>query len=166
MDTKLVLMISMPLALLTWGFLARWCLLPWLQRVTPEIGLRPLILVHGFRYIGLMFLIPGVTHEVLDPRFAEPAAYGDLAAAVLAFVALASLKWSPSVWRPTVWVFNVFGLIDLLYAVTQGLRFTANGALGAAFWIPMILVPMLLVSHAFIAVVMLNGKRGRVDVLK
>jgi len=49
-----------------------------------------------------------------------------------------------------VWVFNVWGTLDLLNAVSRGLLYTPDGALGATVWIPSILAPLLLVTHAAI----------------
>lgn len=97
-----------------------------------------------------MFLIPGVTSETLDARFAVPAAYGDLAAAGLAFAALAALRLSRPVALTVVWIFNIWGLADLFNAVARGVAYTPDGALGAAFWIPALFVPPLLVSHGCI----------------
>lgn len=108
------------------------------------------MLLHCFRYVGLMFLIPGVTSETLDARFAVPAAYGDLAAAGLAFAALAALRLSRPVALTVVWIFNIWGLADLFNAVARGVAYTPDGALGAAFWIPALFVPPLLVSHGCI----------------
>ena len=49
-----------------------------------------------------------------------------------------------------MWLFNAWGLADLLNAVGRGLLYTPDGALGAAFWIPLLIVPLLVVSHVYI----------------
>lgn len=143
----LLLPVSVVLGLFCFSLAARWYLLPVLDRHTLAAGLTPLLLLHGFRYIGLAFLIPGVTAAPLDARFANPAAWGDLIAAVLALLAIAALRTN---WRfaiHTVLVFNVFGLLDLVNAVYRGLRYTPDGDLGATFFIPTIVVPLLVVTH-------------------
>jgi hypothetical protein len=48
--------------------------------------------LHGFRFVGLAFLVKGVVAPELPAAFAMPAAYGDLIAAVLALFALAALR--------------------------------------------------------------------------
>ena len=48
----------------------------------------PILLLHAFRHLGLMFLAPGATYAGIPPQFAYPAAYGDLLAALLALLAL------------------------------------------------------------------------------
>ncbi len=57
-----------------------------------------------------------------------------------------------------VWIFNVEGTLDLLNGVAQGLRYTEDGALGATFFIPMVVVPALLVSHAMIFMMLVKGE--------
>src|SRR5690242_18551053 len=81
-------------------------------------ALRPLLVVHTFRFVGLSFLVPGVVSPELPLEFARPAAYGDLVAAVLALVALAFLTSRFAI--GLVWVFNVWGLADLVYAFYLG----------------------------------------------
>ena len=117
----------------------------------------PLLLLHSFRFIGLAFLIPGVTSQPLDSRFANPAAYGDLLAALLAFLAIFALRrgWRTAI--PLVWIFNLEGTMDLLNAVTQGLRYTEDGTLGATYFIPAIVVPALLVTYVMVFVILLRG---------
>ena len=119
-------------------------------------ALTPFLLFHSFRHIGMAFLIPGVTAVALDRRFAEPAAYGDLLAALLAMVALLAVRRRSPLATPLVWIFNVVGLVDLLNALFQGLRFTPDGGLGATYFIPAVIVPALLVSHVLIFVLVLR----------
>lgn len=117
----------------------------------------PLLLLHSFRHIGLAFLVVGVTAQPLDSRFAEPAAYGDLLAAVLALVALWAVRSNWSVALSLVWLFNIVGALDLLNAVYQGLRFVPNGHLGATHFIPLLIVPALLVTHYLVFGLLLRG---------
>ena len=150
MSVTLILPVSMVISIIAWSLLFIWYVHPELQEKSFERALRPLLVLHTFRYIGLMFLIPGVTAEPLDPRFASPAAYGDLIAALLALAALSILHFHRAAGFVAVWVFNIWGLADLLNAVARGLLFTPDGALGAAFWIPALIVPLLLVTHVYI----------------
>jgi hypothetical protein len=144
---EFLLPISMAMGFVVYGLAARWYLVPWMKDRSLADGLTPLLLLHGTRFVGLAFLIPGVTNVPLDPRFAEPAAWGDLLAAVLAIIALLALRKGRPGSIALVWIFNIVGTIDLLNAVTQGLRFTTNGDMGATYFIPAVIVPLLLVTH-------------------
>jgi hypothetical protein len=142
--------ISVGLSLVVWGIIAAQYLWPALRQLPRARALRPLLLLHGFRFIGLAFLVPGVVSPNLPDEFARPVAYGDLLAAVLALVALAGLPSRLGI--GLVWVFNLWGTADLLFAFYQGL-FGAQinpGQLGAAFFIPTAVVPLLLITHGLV----------------
>jgi hypothetical protein len=144
---ELILPLSVGMGLLCFGLAARWYLLPALDKYALTDGLTALLLPHGFRYVGLAFLVPGVTSAPLDPRFAIHAAWGDLGAAVLALLAIAALR---SNWRyaiPVVLIANLVGLLDLVNAVFRGLMYTPDGDLGATWFIPTVIVPFLVVTH-------------------
>ena len=150
MINEFFLPISMVMGFLVFGFTAKWYVVPALVGLDRKAALTPFLLFHATRYIGLAFLIPGVTAEPLDPRFADPAAYGDLLAAVLALLALLALRLDWPIAVLLVWIFNIDGTIDLLNAVSQGLRYTQDGHMGATYFIPVIVVPALLVTHAIV----------------
>ena len=150
MPVEMILPLGMGFGLLGWGLVFRWYVHPLLAPLNFCDAIRPLLVLHGFRYIGLMFLIPGVTAEPLDPRFTNHAAYGDLLTAVLALLALLALSAPRTLMLSAIALFNTVGFIDLINAVTRGMMYNSVGGLGATFWIPMVIVPMLLVSHVYI----------------
>jgi hypothetical protein len=82
--------------------------------------------------------------------------------AILAILAIWSL--SALVWFATslVWVFNVWGAADLLVAFYQGLLGVRidPGSLGAAYFIPTVLVPPLLVTHGLMFSLLLRKQRS------
>jgi hypothetical protein len=109
----------------------------------------------------MSFLIPGVVAPSLSSAFAAPAAYGDLVAAIFAVVATLALSARVSWAIPIVWVFNVWGAVDLLHAVYQGQIgvHIRPGSLGAAYFIPTLIVPPLLVTHGLIFWLLLRPKQ-------
>ena len=144
MDTQAIFGLQFLLSLLAWGVIAGLLPSRWLSQKPRHEALLWLSLPHAFRHIGMVFLVPGVVHRPLPTGFANPAAYGDLATGVLALVAIVALRyrWSPAL--AIVWIFNVVGTIDLANA----LRHTdVAPRFGAAWFIPTMLVPLLLVTH-------------------
>ena len=131
---------------------------PWLAGKPVEQALVPLIFPHAFRHIRLLFLVPGVVAEPLPPEFANPAAYGDLAAAVLAILALIALRGGWGAALPLVWLFNVVGSVNLFYAVIRGITVDAQENMGAAWYIPTFIVPALLVTHFMVFARLLRAK--------
>ena len=126
-----------------------------------ENALALLVVPHTFRFIGLSFLVPGVVSPSLPLAFAAPAAYGDLVAAILAVATTLALSRRASWAILLVWLFNVWGASDLLYAFYQG-QFGVQidpGALGAAFFIPTVVVPPLFITHLLIFWLLLRSKK-------
>ena len=145
-----IVVLSLALGTLSYGLIARWYVMPALATRSRMDALIPLVFPHAFRYIGLAFLIPGVVAHDTTPAFAVPAAYGDLAASILALLALVALRSRWSLAIPLVWIFNVEGSLDMLVAVSQGVRHTDAGQLGGVVLIPILIVPVLLVTHVLI----------------
>jgi hypothetical protein len=143
--------INVAFGFLVWGLVAWQYIWPSLRARSRRDALRPILLLHAFRFIGLAFLIPGVVSPELPSAFARPAAYGDLLTAVLALLSLAILR---STWGVKfVWVFNLVGSFDLLHAFYEGSQTgvgTAPGWQGAAYFIPTLLVPLLLITHGLV----------------
>jgi hypothetical protein len=134
---------------IAWGAVTAHFIWPELRRRTRTDALRPLLLLHCFRFIGLAFLVPGVVSPDLSPDFARPAAYGDLIAALLALLALAALPSRIGI--ALTWVFSVWGITDLLYAFYQGNRVGLEpGHLGAAYFIVTVVVPLLFITHGLV----------------
>jgi hypothetical protein len=142
-----IVILNLLLSLVAFALIARWYVMPALEGLPRERALQPFLLLHSFRHIGLMFLAPGATKSQLPAAFAQPAAWGDLLASLLAFLALLALRLRWRVAIALVWIFNVEGTLDLLYAVGQGALHQAAGSMGASFWIPAVIVPALLVTH-------------------
>lgn len=126
---------------------ARLYVLPRLGELAPRTVLLPILLLHSLRHLGLMFLTRGAVYPGLPPQFAYPAALGDLLAALLAFASIAAVAKGWKVARPLVWVFNIFGTLDLLVAITLGAIYQASISMGPTYWIPAFWVPAMLVTH-------------------
>ncbi|MGX8009409.1 hypothetical protein ACVDG8_010575 [Mesorhizobium sp. ORM8.1] len=122
---------------------------PRLQAMDRVEAQRAIATLHSFRFFGLVFILPGVVGPDLPARFAVFAAYGDFATGLLAMLALLAAR-RPAIFWPLVVVFNVVGVIDLLgdyyYGVVLDLPGHA-GQLGATYAIPIIYVPLLMITH-------------------
>lgn len=149
MPLPLVFGVAVAFGLLAWSVFAAQYIWPAIRKRDRAGALRPILVLHGFRYIGLAALIPGVVPPQLPGTlFARGLAYGDLATAALALIALAALGTSLA--GPLVWIFNIAGTADLLNAFYQGARISlanAPGVLGPVYFLPVLGVPLLLVTH-------------------
>lgn len=144
--------LSVLMSFVAFGLVTKLYIWPWLRSQGRDEAILALVVPHTFRFVGLSFLVPGVVSPSLPPAFAAPAAYGDLAAALLAIAAAIALSRRASWATGLTWVFNVCGTADFLFAFYQGLFGVRipPGALGAAFFIPTVAVPPLFIMHGLI----------------
>jgi hypothetical protein len=153
--------ISVLFSFVVWGIVTARYIWPALADRSRSDALQPLLVFHGFRFVGLAFLVPGVVSPDIPAAFAAPAAYGDMATAILALIALFLLPGMPGL--AVTWAFNIVGTLDLVYALLQGNRTgigLAPGLLGAAYFIPTVLVPLLLITHGLVFRLLLQREPG------
>jgi hypothetical protein len=125
-------------------------ILPWLKSMDLVAAQRVIATLHSFRFFGLVFILPGVVGPNLPAAgFATFAAYWDLATGLLAILALLTVRIRPLFWLFVV-SFNLVGVVDLIldyyHAIQVGLPAMA-GQLGATYAIPIIYVPVLMITH-------------------
>jgi hypothetical protein len=142
-----ILTVNLLFSTLVFWIAAKIYVFPKLRELGPRAVLLPILLLHSFRHLGLMFLAPGATYAGIPPQFAYPAAIGDLLAAFLALAAIPTVLRNINAARLRVWVFNVEGTVDLLVAITLATIYGASVHMGPAYWIPAFWVPALLVTH-------------------
>ena len=142
-----ILTVNLLFSTLVFSIAARLYLLPRLHQLMPRSVLLPILLLHAFRHLGLMFLAPGATYAGIPPQFAYPAAFGDLLAAVLAVTAIPAVAVNARFARLLVWAFNIEGTVDLITAIVLATIYDAAPYMGPAYWIPALWVPALLVTH-------------------
>jgi hypothetical protein len=143
---QLCFFVSIAFSFIAWGIVTSHTIWPQLRARQRADALRPLLILHSFRFLGLAFLIPGVVSPALPAAFAHEAAYGDITAAALALLSLLLLARKAGI--VTAWVFNLWGSADLLNAFYQANHAgLLAGQLGATYFIPTLIVPLLLITH-------------------
>jgi hypothetical protein len=123
-----------------------WPRLKAMDRVEAQ---RAIATVHSFRFFGLVFIIPGVVGADLPTDFASFAAYGDFATGLLAMLALLTVRVGPLFWL-FVAAFNIVGTADIIVDYYHGNQVglaALAGELGATYAIPIIYVPLLMITH-------------------
>jgi hypothetical protein len=148
---QLIFLIHLVLGYVAWMLCFSVYLLPRLKAMGHFEAQRFIATIHSFRFFGLVFILPGFVGPDLPASFAVFAAYGDFAAGILALCALISavIKIRPLFWFFVV-AFNVVGaadiLVDYYHAIHANLPSVA-GQLGAAYVIPILYVPLLMITH-------------------
>jgi hypothetical protein len=138
---------------------ARLYILPNLSGWKIEQVLVPMLLLHSLRHLGMMFLTPGAIYAGMPPQFAYPAALGDFITAILAFTAIPLVLKNLMAAKPLLWLFNAFGTIDLITAISLATIFQAPLFMGPSYWIPAFWVPSLLVTHYIMFHILIRDPR-------
>lgn len=141
--------IHLALGYLAWLLCFTAYIWPRLKAMDGVQAQRAIAAVHGFRFFGLVFLIPGVVGPHLPAGFAPFAAYGDFVTGVLALMALLTVRIRPLFW-PLVVAFNVVGAIDILVDYYHGVALQLaplSGQLGSTYAIVILYVPLLMITH-------------------
>jgi hypothetical protein len=146
MQSQLSFFFSITFSFIAWEIVSARYLWPELRLRPRAEALPPLLVLHSFRFIGLAFLVPGVVSPDLPSAFAHSAAYGDIIAAILAVLSLLLLPSAVGV--AVAWIFSLWGSADIVNAFYQANHAgLLAGQLGAAFFLPTLIVPLLLITH-------------------
>jgi hypothetical protein len=149
MSSETLFRIQLVLGYVAWLLCFSVYLWPWLRAANRFDAQRAIATLHSFRFFGLVFILPGVVGPNLPAGFATFAAYGDFATGVLAMLALLTVRISPVFWLFVVG-FNLVGMVDLIvdyyHAIQVDLPAHAEW-LGATYAIPIIYVPLLMITH-------------------
>ena len=156
--------VSIAFSLVAWGVMTARYIWPELRLRPRAEALQPVLVLHGFRFIGLAFLVPGVVSPDVPAAFAHSAAYGDIIAAILAMLSLLLLPSAAGV--AAAWIFSVWGSVDILNAFYQANHSgLLAGQLGATYFIPTVVVPLLLITHGVAFYLLLRPQPKTVQAL-
>jgi hypothetical protein len=149
MSPQIIFTVQLVLGYVAWLLCYRVYLWPRLNVMDRIEAQRLIATLHSFRFFGLVFVLPGVVGAHLPESFAAFAAHADFATGVLALLALLTVRMRALFWLFVV-AFNLVGMADLFldyyHAIQAGLPASA-GELGAAYAIPVIYVPLLMITH-------------------
>jgi len=150
MSPEIIFRLHLILGYVAWLLCFGVYILPRLKSMDLVAAQRAIATLHSFRFFGLVFILPGIVGPNLPAAgFATFAAYWDLATGVLAMMALLTVRIRPLFWLFVV-AFNLVGTVDLIldyyHAIQVGLPAMA-GQLGVTYAIPILYVPLLMITH-------------------
>ncbi|HEV8329784.1 MAG TPA: hypothetical protein VGQ22_00030 [Steroidobacteraceae bacterium] len=163
MSSESVFNIHLVAGYVAWALCFGAYALPWLKSMERIDAFRAIATLHSFRFFGLVFILPGVVGPNLPETFSTFAAYGDFATAILAMLALFTTRIRLLFWSFVV-AFNVVGTADLIvdyYHATQANLPALAGELGSTYAIPIIYVPVLMITHVLAFYWLLRGQPDR-----
>ena len=149
MSTATIFQVHLVLGYVPWLLFVAVYVLPKRKSMDQVEAQRAIATLHSFRFFGLVFILPGVVGPNLPADFTVFAAYGDFATGVLAMLALLTVRIRPLFWLFVV-AFNVVGAVDIIVDYYHGNQVglpALAGELGATYAIPIIYVPILMITH-------------------
>src|SRR3984957_16804439 len=149
MSSETIFPIHLVLGYVAWLLCFGVYILPKLKSMGHVEAQRAIATLHSFRFFGLVFILPGVVGPNLPVGFATFAAYGDFATGLLAILALLTIRIRSIFWLFVV-AFNLVGASDIIIDYYHGNQLglpALAGELGAAYVIPIIYVPALMITH-------------------
>jgi hypothetical protein len=168
MPPQVVFLTQTVLSYIAWLLCFRAYVWPRLTSMDPVRAQRAIATLHSFRFFGLVFVLPGIVGADLPAGFAPFAAYWDLTTSILAMLALATIRIKPVFWTCIV-AFNCVGLLDFVldyyHASRVGLPELA-GQLGAAYVIPVIYVPLLMITHVTAFYLLVRSPRSLLSAIE
>jgi hypothetical protein len=143
--------IQLTLSFIVYGLLAKWYVAPALDKWQLNDALVALVFPHALRHLGLTILVPVVVDPNFPREWSVPMAIGDVIAQLMALACLVALR-SRAAWSiGLVWIFNVFGFLDLVFVMAQGIRLDVTRFQFGAFWfLSTFWLPVLIISHILI----------------
>lgn len=149
MSSETIFRVHLTLGYVAWLLCFGAYVWPKLKSMDRIAAQRAIATLHSFRFFGLVFIVPGVVGTHLPTAFATSAAYGDLATGALAMMALLTIRARRLFWLFVV-AFNLVGVGDLIidyYLAVQLDLPKLAGELGSAYAIPIVYVPLLMITH-------------------
>jgi len=162
MSTTLLFQTHLVLGYAAWLLCFGVYIWPWLKAMDHFEAQRAIATLHSFRFFGLVFILPGVVSPDLPASFATFAAYWDFATGVLAMLALLTVRIRPLFWL-FVAAFNAVGFVDLILDYYHAIQIdlpAKAGELSATYAIPIIYVPLLMITHVAAFYLLMRQAKG------
>jgi hypothetical protein len=162
MDPTALFGLQFTFSLVLCTMVAKWYVAPAIQRLEVRDALTPLFLVQALRYLPSTAFAPGQVDAHIPTAAMAEIAYGDLASAVLALVAVVFLHYRVPRAIAVAWLVNVVTSLDWLYAsfLAASSRL-ATYAMGGNWYIINYYVPLIAVVHVLIFARLMQEKGRR-----
>ncbi|HKY53815.1 MAG TPA: hypothetical protein VJM08_05875 [Anaerolineales bacterium] len=135
--------------LVVWSTIGLMFVNPSLRGCSPARALSVWLVPQLFRVLGVGLLVPNLAPQ-MPQSFAMTTAVGDCLTAFLALISLVALHKEWLYAQRLVWTCNIIGSLDLVIALVNAARVEAPRFLGAQWFVPAVLVPLMIVSHLMV----------------
>ncbi len=162
MNNFIILNMQAVAGLITFSLVFKWWVFPRLAKLSIYDALVPMVLIHGLRYLGMVFMVDTQVYDDFPDDLAFTVGIWDYTTSILAIITAIALrnKWQYAI--ALTWVFNIFGFVDLLVAFPQvfGIEFY-NYDLGTMWWAFVTIGVVNVISHFYIFNRLIKHWRGK-----
>jgi hypothetical protein len=159
MNPQLLFGVQFTLSLIIFTMVAKWYIAPVLNKLPLQAALAPLFLVHALRYLPSSAFAPGQVDPKIPMDAMAGIAWGDLASAILALIAVVFLRYGWSGAVAVAWVVNVVTSLDWLNAgYLAASRQLVTYGMGGNWYIISYYVPIIGVIHVMIFARLRKGR--------
>jgi hypothetical protein len=148
------------LSLIALAAIARWYVVPWLNRRPRADALIALLWVHVFRYVALQVFSAQHDGFPVSDDGATEIVIGDLAGAAIAFVAIALLRHRVWFAIPLTWLLAAETIYDTVANIRGGIREHLMGAASGVTWLILSFFVPLIVASLVLLIRQLYARRN------
>jgi hypothetical protein len=145
-----------------WAVVAVLAVWPWSRTLDPPRAVSVWVAPQMFRILGLGLLVPNLSPG-MPAAFAVPTAIGDSVTAALALAAFVALQRNRPGGDGLAWACTVVGSADLMHALVSAPQLGVAENLAAQWYVPVLVVPLMGVTHVACVLALLRARRIRSD---
>jgi hypothetical protein len=148
------------LSLIVFGSIARWHVVPWLNRRSRADALIALLWVHVFRYVALQIF--SAQHEgfPISDRGTMEIVIGDVTGAFIAYFAIVLLRNKSSLAVPLAWLLAFETAYDTVSNIRGGVSENLMGAASGITWLTLVFFVPVVVVSVLLLLWQLYARRG------
>lgn len=151
MNNFIILNMQATAGLIVFVLAFKWYVFPRLANLSIYDALVPMVLIHGLRYLGMVFMVDTQVYDDFPDDLALTVGLWDYSTAILAIITAIALrnKWKFAI--PLAWIFNIVGTTDLIVAFPQvfGIEFY-NYDIGTMWWAFTTIGIVNVITHVYI----------------
>ncbi len=138
--------------------IAKWYVWPRIKNLSIFEALTPLLLISAIRVMAISLYNPAVTGNV--PETAFFISKGDLAAAILALIALFFVRTRNKLGLPLTWLYSIVSTIDILGAIWKIQAYDLPAYFGPFGLIVVFVVPPVIIASGLIWMLLFRNMKG------
>jgi hypothetical protein len=147
-------------SLIIFILIARWSVIPWLNRRSRASALTALLWVHVFRYVALQIFSAQHDGFPISASGAREIVAGDVSGALIAFISILLLRRRSKMAVPLIWLLVAETALDTVTNIRGGMREHLLGAASGVTWMTLAFFVPLVVVSAVLLGLQLIARRG------